>query len=176
MNVPPYLVFTDNVLVEFARGRPSTANAMRRVSGVGDKKLNEFGADFLAAIINYSREHDLPLDVPAPRGEAKPVKISLNPSPRKQLAFQLFAEQASFEDVMHQTGVGRRSVADYLVEFIAIERPKSIRAWVSEQDEQRIRVAADEHGTERLKPIFEALNSEVGYDVIRIAVAFMTSR
>jgi ATP-dependent DNA helicase RecQ len=49
-DVPPYVVFSDAVLRAMARERPATPQAFRAISGVGEKKLADFGARFLAAI------------------------------------------------------------------------------------------------------------------------------
>ncbi len=49
-NVPAYVVFSDRTLVELATHRPSTLAAMREIHGVGDAKLERYGADFLAVI------------------------------------------------------------------------------------------------------------------------------
>jgi len=51
--LPPYTVFHDSTLLEMASRRPTTLGAMLDVSGVGEVKLERYGADFLA-IINAS--------------------------------------------------------------------------------------------------------------------------
>ncbi|HEV3157604.1 MAG TPA: DNA helicase RecQ [Candidatus Baltobacteraceae bacterium] len=50
-DVPAYIVFSDATLRAMARERPSSLAAMRRVSGVGDRKLAEYGEVFLAEIL-----------------------------------------------------------------------------------------------------------------------------
>ncbi len=52
-NVPPYVVFTDATLSEMAQQRPTTPDALRSVSGVGERKLELFGNQFLAVIVGY---------------------------------------------------------------------------------------------------------------------------
>jgi ATP-dependent DNA helicase RecQ len=49
-DVPPYVVFSDAVLRAMAREVPRTPAQLRAISGVGEKKLADFGARFLAAI------------------------------------------------------------------------------------------------------------------------------
>jgi ATP-dependent DNA helicase RecQ len=49
-DVPPYVVFSDAVLRAMAREVPRTPAQLRSISGVGEKKLADFGARFLAAI------------------------------------------------------------------------------------------------------------------------------
>ncbi|MDK3017773.1 DNA helicase RecQ [Pseudodonghicola flavimaris] len=48
--VPAYVIFPDRTLIEMAERRPADLDQMARVSGVGAKKLERYGADFLAVI------------------------------------------------------------------------------------------------------------------------------
>jgi ATP-dependent DNA helicase RecQ len=48
--VPPYVVFHDTTLRDMAAARPTTLAALRRLPGVGDRKLETFGEAFLAEI------------------------------------------------------------------------------------------------------------------------------
>ena len=52
-HVPPYVIFSDKTLHEMCRHFPKTASEMRRISGVGDVKLERYGEDFLEEIRNY---------------------------------------------------------------------------------------------------------------------------
>jgi ATP-dependent DNA helicase RecQ len=48
--VPAYIVFGDRVLLEMVAQRPQTPSAMLEVSGVGQAKLERYGAAFLEVI------------------------------------------------------------------------------------------------------------------------------
>ena len=48
--LPAYMVFTDATLLEMAARKPRTEDELRTVSGVGPKKLIEYGEAFLAEI------------------------------------------------------------------------------------------------------------------------------
>ncbi|AUH33150.1 DNA helicase RecQ [Paracoccus tegillarcae] len=48
--VPAYVIFPDRTLIEMAERRPQTLDAMAQVNGVGAKKLDSYGAAFLAVI------------------------------------------------------------------------------------------------------------------------------
>ena len=52
--VPPYVIFSDATLKEMARQKPSTLLEMRRISGVGDIKLRDYGDEFLQAVAEFS--------------------------------------------------------------------------------------------------------------------------
>jgi ATP-dependent DNA helicase RecQ len=53
-DVPAYVIFSDATLRQMARDRPRTRDALLRVSGVGERKLRDFGAAFLAAIARHT--------------------------------------------------------------------------------------------------------------------------
>ncbi|MEL6424253.1 MAG: DNA helicase RecQ [Pseudomonadota bacterium] len=48
--VPAYVIFPDRTLIEMAEHRPGSLDAMARINGVGAKKLEKFGATFLAVL------------------------------------------------------------------------------------------------------------------------------
>lgn len=50
LGVPPYVVFSDVTLEEFARERPQSRAAMLDCKGVGPKKFDSFGERFLEAL------------------------------------------------------------------------------------------------------------------------------
>ncbi|WP_368185307.1 DNA helicase RecQ [Aestuariibius sp. HNIBRBA575] len=50
-NVPAYIVFNDRTLIEMAETRPQNLDDMARIGGVGAKKLDRYGDDFLSVII-----------------------------------------------------------------------------------------------------------------------------
>ncbi|EDY21745.1 ATP-dependent DNA helicase RecQ [Chthoniobacter flavus Ellin428] len=56
-NVPAYVIFGDVTLREMAREYPTTEDAFSNLTGVGSRKLDEFGAPFMDAIIKYLREN-----------------------------------------------------------------------------------------------------------------------
>jgi ATP-dependent DNA helicase RecQ len=56
-HVPPYVIFSDKTLHEMCRHFPKTASEMRRISGVGDVKLERYGEDFLEEIRAYGESN-----------------------------------------------------------------------------------------------------------------------
>ncbi|WP_147126469.1 DNA helicase RecQ [Shimia ponticola] len=48
--VPAYIIFNDSSLIQMAQQRPETLDQMAQISGVGAKKLERYGAEFLSVI------------------------------------------------------------------------------------------------------------------------------
>ena len=52
--VPPYVIFNDRSLREMCRQRPDSPAALLQVPGVGERKLEQFGEEFLEVIRRHS--------------------------------------------------------------------------------------------------------------------------
>lgn len=56
-DVPPYIVCSDKTLRGLCRQRPATREDLLEVSGIGERKADEFGEAFLRAISEFEDEH-----------------------------------------------------------------------------------------------------------------------
>lgn len=56
-DVPPYIVCSDKTLRGLCRQRPATREELLEVSGIGERKADEFGEAFLRAISEFEDEH-----------------------------------------------------------------------------------------------------------------------
>lgn len=176
--VPPYVIFSDATLRELARVRPSTVNKLRLIYGIGEVKVLDYGDVILQKVRNYCKDNGLDMDVAAPPGDRRepsilPAAKTSPPSGFRALAFDLFRDRAAIEDVIHQTQRSRSTIIDYLADFIARENIDDISPWIAEETYRKVAEAAKQVGTERLKPIFIALEEKVPYDEIRLVVAHL---
>jgi ATP-dependent DNA helicase RecQ len=82
LGVPAYIVFGDNSLRHMARSYPQNEREFSRIPGVGVKKMEDFGAKFMDAIVKFLREN--PRQVFADSLEEKPFTPGgRQPSPRR---------------------------------------------------------------------------------------------
>lgn len=61
-NVPPYVIFGDSSLRQMSRERPGDLTAFAAISGVGDHKLERYGAEFTALIRDFETAASDPAD------------------------------------------------------------------------------------------------------------------
>ncbi|HEY2881496.1 MAG TPA: helix-turn-helix domain-containing protein, partial [Pirellulales bacterium] len=94
----------------------------------------------------------------------------------KQQAFDYFRMGWSIDDVKHKLNRARSTVAGYLAEFIAEEKPAKIGSWVSDADYRLVTTAAATLGERKLSPIFERLDGKVPYDTIRLVMAHLEAQ
>ena len=177
-SVRAYIVFGDRTLREMARLRPGSLEAMRRVRGVGDRKLADLGARFRAEITGYCREHALEIE-PAgcdARSDDRAIVADKKLSRARQTAFEMFAQGCSVKDVSSAVQRAPTTTLQYLVEYIQAKRPESIDAWVDQGTYRMVAKAVDDVGTRRLRPIFERLGEAVPYDTIRLVARHLEVR
>ena len=68
------------------------------------------------------------------------------------------------------------TVAGYLNDYLKHDKVVDPSTWVAPDVAQRIAQAIEQVGDERLKPIHEHLNGEIGYDEIRIVATCLKNR
>ena len=61
-DVPPYVVFSDKTLRAIASSQPTTAAAFLRCPGVGERKLEAYGGEFLRAVREFVDTGNCPED------------------------------------------------------------------------------------------------------------------
>ena len=57
LEMAPYMVFSDKALRGLSRLRPQTRDELIQVNGIGEKKADAFGEQFMAAIEEFESEH-----------------------------------------------------------------------------------------------------------------------
>ena len=194
LGVPPYVVFGDATLEEMAQVRPSSRHGLLGVKGVGQKKLDAFGAQFLAAIAAHCDGAGLSLDAgvgsrpraATPPAPTKPTVIGgtegsklVGPASASALARAaaeaLFEQGRSIAEVAAEIGRAESTTGQYLSEWIVNRCPASIAPWVEPTIYEKVVAALRGSEDGRLRPVFEALGGAVDYETIRFVVAHQSA-
>ncbi len=153
----------------------------RLIYGIGENKLNNLGPKVVPFVTNHCAAKNLttdqfavPKEAPAATSGVGLVRPPTNA--QKQQAFQMFRQGASIDEVAQQIGRARSTTTEYLADFIALERPASIAAWIPDRMYKQVADVQRQLATDRLKPLFLALNEQVPYDQIRLILAHIQSR
>ncbi|MGV6851030.1 MAG: HRDC domain-containing protein, partial [bacterium] len=51
--VPPYVIFHDRTLLAMLAARPQSLEEMAAISGIGERKLERYGDDFLDVLMGF---------------------------------------------------------------------------------------------------------------------------
>jgi len=175
-SVPAYIVFGDAALRDMARRRPSSVDGFLEVSGVGQKKALQYGERFVATVREFARSHDLELDVdPAIRPVPKPKRARKRSRPTVDLArgiaYGRFDRGESISAVSAAIEKRPAVALKYLLDYIRDKGVTCPEPWVDGALFERIAESTRETGIARPMKILKALNGDVGYDDIQIAIA-----
>ena len=174
-NVPPYVVFSDRTLRELAAAQPRSVAALSDIHGVGAVKLARYGQVFLDEIAAWCEDQGLPAlpRVEVPPLELEPRDTTLSDSRRARLA-ALVNGGEPLDAAAEREGIRVETAVAHLERHVASGGPldpKPIRSAVPVLDRPlaAIMAAFDVHGSDRLRPVFDALGGDVDYPTLRLA-------
>ncbi len=175
-NVPPYVIFSDATLIEMATYLPQNADEMRKISGVGDLKLQKFGADFLETIVDFCRENnfDSRINLKTPKREPKVrTKRDEYGKDTYMISLEMFKSGVSVAEIAQVRGVTKSTVETHLVRFISTGEV-SLDELVPPEKVEPIRNAVMKFSeTGAIGPVKEFLGENYSYGEIRAVLAAM---
>jgi len=156
--VPAYVVMHDTSLEELCRVRPKSLFELRAVIGFGERKVEFYGEQILEALADFDR---------GARAAGTPAKKT---SPAKE-TLRLLAQGKSFSEIAklreRQLGTVVGTVAN-LVETGDLEFEDT---WVDAAKRTHIEAACARLGTQWLKPLKEAVSTDITFEEVRLVVA-----
>ena len=173
-SVPPYVVFADSSLKLMAQLQPQTLAEFGKISGVGDRKLVQYGDKFIAEIRAFRQEQGLPL-----AGEASSLQPSLvvppkpiSPSGTQLLTLTLYQQGLTATEIAQKRDVRLTTIMSHLADLIEMNHPVDIDALVEGDRQKVILKAIEAVGADSLRHIREHLGDGYTYDEIRLVRAW----
>jgi len=174
--VPPYIIFSDVALRQMARLYPETEPQFRRISGVGDVKLRDFGATFLAEIGAFTHENPrqvfaeefAPATPPPSRGSKLTGTVLAT--------LRLFREGMSVEEIASRRLLVASTIYSHLAASAEAGETIDLRAFVTGAQQQEIEAALDQHPGAALSPAHQALGGRFDYGLLRLVRATAVRR
>ena len=161
--VAAFIVLPDSALVDLCLAKPTTLQELRRVSGFGDKRVEMYGKEVLDALRRF-REGERASD----EGKARAS------SPAKE-TLRLLEEGRTFAEIAQIRARTLRAVVSLVADLIERGEAKFQPGWMATERYNQIAAACRELGMDRLKPLKEALPSEIPYEEIRLVIASLRS-
>lgn len=167
--LPPFAIFNDRSLAEFATVYPQTQDDFMQINGVGPLKWQKYGRQFLSLIQEYCIENQIVL-----KPKRNVIEAS-SPKPQRpassEVTLSLFRQGHSIQDIAAIRKLAQSTLIEHLVESIERGEHVEISRLVTQAHQEAIRSAADEIGYAKLTPIKEKLGEEFPYDEIKLVVA-----
>jgi len=156
-DVPPYVIFHDATLMEMMAARPQNLKQMAAISGIGARKLELYGEQFLEVIAEHRQQSQ-----------------SMS-SDTTAASIELFRLGYSVERIAAQRELKTTTIYGHLAEGIG--RGLVTLQEVVELPEREIKLIQDailslpEAQSQALKPVFEQFDGVYSYEVLRCVKA-----
>jgi ATP-dependent DNA helicase RecQ len=157
-NVPAFMVLHDATLEDVCRKLPRSQADLLHVSGIGERKAAAHGPEILAALEAY-------------RSGARATKREAAKVSPAEETMRLLAEGRSFEEIAQLRERRLTTVIDLVAELVERGRLEFDPKWIAVERREQIEAAIQRLGTDRMKPIKDALPLEITYGEIRLVAA-----
>lgn len=155
-DLPPYLIFNDASLKEMETQKPKDLSEFMTISGVTQRKAERFAEEFL----NIINQH------------TKTRKKSKGSTYLK--TFRLYEQGLSLDEICKNRGLKDTTIISHLAKLYADGKNVNLLKFVTKKEiDQVSNVLNDIKYEGALKPIHEALDGEIQYGKIRLALAYL---
>jgi len=157
--VPPYVIFHDKTLQEMARTRPTSAEQMRTISGVGEQKLERYGSLFM----DEFSKHPLP------------ALLDNDLSDTINETLLLHQQGKDIETIANERGLKPSTIYTHFVEAVetGLLDPRQLLPLDDSQYTEIVNTLEmlDAKKKGSLKPAFETLEERYDYGILRCVLA-----
>jgi ATP-dependent DNA helicase RecQ len=173
-DVPAYIIFSDVALRQMARNYPGNEREFARISGVGEKKLREFGGIFLGEIAAHLQTNarqmfaDDSFTAPA---APPPSRSSLGDSARETM--RRFRAGQEVEDIARERKVTTGTILGHIHEGVQAGEAVELSRFFTDTEQKKVAAAFERNGPANLTAVFESLGGTVDYGKLRIFRALM---
>ncbi len=157
--VPPYIIFSDASMLQMVKTRPADHDQFKYISGVGEFKSEKYGERFCAVINNYADQQ----------------KVNAILSDNSKETIYLFNNGNTPNEIAIERDINLNTVYSHLAEAIKFgSLTKSEVVGLPEDEIEEIIQVAEIAGyleDNKLKPVYEMLDGEYNYGVLRCVLA-----
>ncbi len=175
--VPPFIIFSDRSLHEMCRHYPAALPDMKKISGVGDAKLERYGDDFIMEIKTYLNENP---HIPVPDRQSFALPVTMTQKKAKgetfEKTYELIKKGLSIEETAKTRNLSISTITAHLERLISNSRDIEIDRLVAPAKRAEIENLFLTLRTRSLSPVVEHLNGTVSYDEAKLVRAYLRSK
>ncbi len=171
--VPPYVVFADSSLRLMAQQQPQTLAQFAQISGVGARKLAQYGEMFTAEIRAFRGESGLSIQT-----ETEPIPPLVPHAPSKSdvsqthvQTFERYQSGMAIGEIAIARGMRENTIIEHLIKLMECGYELNLDRTISIERYTEIERAIQTVGADRLTPIKEHLGDSYSYEEIKLVRA-----
>lgn len=179
--VPPYIVFADASLRQMAQQRPQSPDEFSAISGVGNRKLTQYGKPFTQTIRQFCEANGLKISTnsqPFPEHKKQGYQLTTKSEiTSTQLStYELYQEGLSLPDIALKRNIRLSTVNTHISKLIEAGYNIDIDKLVAPERQTVIKAAITQAGPESLRNIREETGDTYDYQEISLVRAAWQSQ
>ncbi len=155
LGVPPYILFSDATLMEMVEHTPTNEWEMKAISGVGNKKWEQYGEAFINEIRDF---------LSSKSRKEKPAYLK---------TLEHYNAGMSPEQIAARQGVNIITVYSHLATLFEKGERVDIEQYVLPYELKKVETIMSNNSNLRLQEIYTAANNEIPHHVIRLAMSLL---
>jgi ATP-dependent DNA helicase RecQ len=153
-SVPAYVIFHDATLNDLASIKPTSLKSLQDIQGFGKVKIDRFGKEVLDIIIQSSG------------------KVSTY-----QKTLSLYEQEPSIAAIAAKRELSEQTIINHLIKLFEDGENINLNKFVSEFEVQKVKEVSERtKNFFQLKPLHDALDNELDYSKISLALAILNKR
>ena len=161
-SVPPYIVFTETSLRQMAQRVPRSLAEFGQISGVGSRKLEQYGQVFVDEINTFCNENGL-LSESSTADDTPPLVGNTH-----AITLQLYQQGHSFAEIARLRNLRQTTIVRHLSDLIEAGEAVNLDDLVPCDRQEAIRQALGQAVSNRLSEVRDLLDRSYTYDEIRL--------
>ncbi len=173
-DMPIYIVAGSRTIDEMARYLPQTLTELRKISGFGDAKIEQYGQQFLDVILQHCKENSLSslIHEKSPKRERKQSAGEKKPKvDTKAESFKLYKEGMKAAEIAKARNLTIQTIEGHLAHYVS-NGSINIEELVSREKILLIEPAIKDFNGGTINPIKEKLGNNIGFGEIRLVLAW----
>ncbi|MEM9164087.1 MAG: RQC domain-containing protein, partial [Cyanobacteria bacterium P01_F01_bin.4] len=169
--VPPYIVFSDASLRQMAQQRPVSLSTFAQISGVGKRKLEQYGETFTSEIAKFCQAHNLESDSSADETLPPPSASSNDLADTHLTTYKLYQQGLSASEIAIERGLRLSTIINHFASLIEHGQEIDLDQLVSPERQVPIFAAIEKVGHHSLRTIRDELGETFDYNEISLVRA-----
>ncbi|MCM5663551.1 DNA helicase RecQ [Galbibacter mesophilus] len=159
-DIPAYLIFNDATLKEIEAERPITDDDFMRINGVGKRKMETYGYQFIKEIIAFNKE--------------KETKKSRKKGATHLETFRLYQEGLSVEEIAKTRKLSATTIYSHISKLYQDGKDIDLMQFVDADDLKAVKEARKMlDNPDQLKPYYEHFEEAIDYWTIRLCLTLL---
>jgi len=174
-DLPVYMVANSQTLDEMTRYLPQSLEELKKISGMGEAKIRQYGQPFLDIILEYCHEHELSSHIQekTPKRERKQkTGVAKKKGDSHAESFRLFNEGKTIADIAKERKLAISTIEGHLCRFIS-SGEINIEEVIGKEKAAMILEALKDYDGTTVGPAKAKLPPEISYGEIRMVTAGM---